>query len=185
MYKVLVIDNFDSFTYNLVHLLEGVGADITVVRNDALQTISSSDCRNILISPGPGLPSEIKNVSEFLKPLLSTHNILGVCLGHQLLGEMFGATLYQTDKVYHGIATPIKILDNDILFKNLPTSFNVGRYHSWMIKDLGEQLTTTALDEENNIMAFKHNANSVYGIQFHPESILSEYGREIISNWLK
>jgi anthranilate synthase component II len=184
MYKVLLIDNFDSFTYNLVHLLEGVDAEVTVVRNDMLHTIQVKVYTHIVISPGPGLPSEVEQVKHFVKPLLASHNLLGVCLGHQLLGELFGAALYQTDKVYHGIATEISVDASSKLFKGLPNTFNVGRYHSWMVKDLPKELKTTATDSEGHIMAFQHTSLNVSAVQFHPESILSEYGREVIGNWL-
>jgi anthranilate synthase component II len=184
MYKVLLIDNFDSFTYNLVHLLEGVDAEVTVVRNDMLHTIQTNQFTHIVISPGPGLPNEVNHVKQFIKPLLNTHHILGVCLGHQILGELFGAELYQTDKVYHGIATEISLDTSSKLFKGLPNKFNVGRYHSWMVKDLPKEIKITAKDSEGNIMAFEHAKLNVSAVQFHPESILSEYGKEIIKNWL-
>jgi anthranilate synthase component II len=184
MYKVLLIDNFDSFTYNLVHLLEGVDAEVTVVRNDMLHTIQSNQFTHIVISPGPGLPNEVNHVKEFVKPLLTSHNLLGVCLGHQILGELFGAALYQTNKVYHGIATEISVDTSSKLFKGLPDKFNVGRYHSWMVKDLPKELKITATDIDGNIMAFEYTELNVSAVQFHPESILSEYGKEIIKNWL-
>lgn len=184
MYKVLLIDNFDSFTYNLVHLLEGVDAEVTVVRNDMLHTIQPNKFTHIVISPGPGLPNEVNHVKQFLKPLLASHNLLGVCLGHQILGELFGAELYQTDKVYHGIATEINVDTSSKLFKGLPKTINVGRYHSWMVKDLPKELKITAKDSGGHIMAFEHTSLSVSAVQFHPESILSEYGKEIIKNWL-
>jgi anthranilate synthase component 2 len=184
MYKVLLIDNFDSFTYNLLHLLEGIDADVTVVRNDSLHTIHPNDFSHLVISPGPGLPNEVKHVQEFIQPLLATHNILGVCLGHQLIGELFGAELYQTDKVYHGIATEIRVNTSSKLFKHLPKTFNVGRYHSWMVKHLPKELIVTATDSEQHIMAFEHSTLNISAVQFHPESILSEYGKEILTNWL-
>ncbi len=184
MYKVLLIDNFDSFTYNLVHLLEGVDAEVTVVRNDMLHTIQPNQFTHIVISPGPGLPNEVNQVKQFLQPLLASHNLLGVCLGHQILAELFGAKLYQTDKVYHGIATEINVDASSILFKGLPNVFSVGRYHSWMVKDLPEELKITATDCEGHIMAFEHSTFNISAVQFHPESILSQYGREVIGNWL-
>jgi anthranilate synthase component II len=184
MYKVLLIDNFDSFTYNLVHLLEGVDAEVVVVRNDMLHTIQVKDYTHVVISPGPGLPSEVNQVKQFVKPLLITHKILGVCLGHQILGELFGAELYQIGKVYHGIATEISVDTSSKLFKDLPNTFNVGRYHSWMVKDLPKELKITATDSEDHIMAFEHSTFNLSAVQFHPESILSQYGREVIGNWL-
>lgn len=184
MCKVLVIDNYDSFTYNLVHLLEGLDAKVTIVRNDKLNTIVPENYTHILISPGPGLPNEIKQVSEFIQPLFKSHSILGVCMGHQIIGEMFNANLYQNDVVYHGVALPIIVNKNSKLFKGLPSQFNVGRYHSWMIKNLPNELVVMATDEENQIMAFEHKELNIFGIQFHPESILSEYGSEVMRNWL-
>lgn len=186
MSKVLVIDNYDSFTYNLVHLLEGVDADVTVVRNDELDTVDVSEYHNILISPGPGVPSDIPQVKTFFLNYYQTKNILGVCLGHQLIAECFGNKIELSENVFHGISTPITKVGKSKLFDGLPNSFNVGRYHSWLVKDFSnDDLKITALSEEENIMAFQHKDYNVYGIQFHPESILSEYGKEIISNWLK
>ena len=186
MSKVLVIDNYDSFTYNLVHLLEGVDAEVTVVRNDELETVNFNDYRNILISPGPGVPSGIPQVKEIVMRCYQTKNILGVCLGHQLIAECFGNEIKLSEKVFHGVATPINLIEESNLFKGLPQRFNVGRYHSWFLKTLSDNtLLSTAVSEEGHIMAFQHKEFSVYGIQFHPESILSEFGKEIIANWLK
>ena len=185
MSKVLVIDNYDSFTYNLVHLLEGVNADVTVVRNDELSTINFDEYYNILISPGPGVPSDIPQVKEVVMAYYQSKNILGVCLGHQLISECLGSEVELSEKVFHGVATPITIIEEGILFKGLPNKIKVGRYHSWVVKSIpGDVLSTTAISEEQYVMAFQHKEFPVYGIQFHPESILSEFGKEIITNWL-
>lgn len=185
MSKVLVIDNYDSFTYNLVHLLEGVDAEVTVVRNDELYDVDFELFPNVLISPGPGIPSDIKQVKKFVLENYQTKNILGVCLGHQLIAECFGSMVELSENVFHGIATPIEV-DNDCkLFQNLPESFNVGRYHSWITKEITKDFSALAKTEDGIIMAFQHKIFPLYGIQFHPESILSEYGKEIIENWLK
>lgn len=185
MPKVLVIDNFDSFTYNLVHLLEGINAEVTVVRNDDLEMINPNSFEHILISPGPGLPEQLSEVKNFVTPHFTKKNILGVCLGHQLLGEVFGAKLFQNNKVYHGIASRIEVNNASHLFKNLPKNFNVGRYHSWMVNALPKEFMVTATDKYGNVMAFEHNTYKLFGVQFHPESILTEYGREMLRNWLK
>jgi anthranilate synthase component 2 len=173
--KLLILDNYDSFTYNLVHLIEKV-SDISfnVIRND-------------LLSPGPGLPKDAGIMPQLIRCYGSTKNILGVCLGLQAIGEAYGATLKNLDTVVHGIATPITIISEDILFKNCPKNFMVGRYHSWIVdsQNLPGQLKITAVDECGNIMALRHETYSVYGVQFHPESILSQYGEMIIKNWLE
>ena len=185
MSKVLIIDNYDSFTYNLVHLLEGVDAEVTVVRNDELNDLDFNDFHNILISPGPGVPSELPQVKEIVLKYYKTKNILGVCLGHQLIAECFENDVKLSDSVFHGVSTKIKIIEEGNLFKGLPNQFKVGRYHSWFLDQLNDDFKVNALCEEGQIMAFQHIDYDLYGIQFHPESILSEYGREIISNWLK
>jgi anthranilate synthase component 2 len=185
--KILVFDNYDSFTYNLVHLLEKVCDDeIAVFRNDkiALKDINAYD--KILLSPGPGLPSEAGSLLEVIKNYAPSKDILGVCLGLQAIGESFGAKLKNLDSVYHGLATPIKLLGDDILFKDCPAAFKAGRYHSWVVDKQGlpDCFEITATDEAGNIMAMKHKTYKVRGVQFHPESILSEYGEQIIRNWI-
>jgi len=185
--KILVFDNYDSFTYNLVHLLEKVCDDeIEVFRNDkiALKDINVYD--KILLSPGPGLPSEAGSLLEVIKTYAPTKDILGVCLGLQAIGESFGAKLKNLDKVYHGLATPIQLLGDTVLFKDCPKEFKAGRYHSWVVDKVGlpDCFEITATDEEGNIMAMKHKTYNVRGVQFHPESILSEYGEQIIRNWI-
>lgn len=185
MSEVLVIDNFDSFTYNLVHLIEGLGNDVTVIRNDKLKSIEIDKFKNILISPGPGTPEHVPQVKEFVLDNCQSKNILGVCLGHQLIAECFGGQNTLTSNVFHGISTSIKVNNQSKLFQGLPQSFHVGRYHSWIVNNLkNSQLAITAETIDGVIMAFEHKSLSVYGIQFHPESILSEFGKEVISNWL-
>lgn len=185
--KLLVLDNYDSFTYNLVHLIEKVSdIQFDVIRNDkiTLEAIEAYD--KILLSPGPGLPKDAGIMPELLKRYGSSKNIFGVCLGLQAIGEAYGATLKNLDSVFHGIATPINVVSEDLIFKDCPVTFTVGRYHSWVVntKALPDELTITATDEEGNIMAVKHISHNVRGVQFHPESILSEYGETMISNWL-
>lgn len=186
--KLLVLDNYDSFTYNLVHLVEKVSEiPFEVHRNDkiSLEEINAFD--KILLSPGPGLPKDAGIMPDLIKKYSATKSILGVCLGMQAIGEAFGASLKNLENVFHGLATPIRITEADELFKNCPTEFTVGRYHSWVIdnQNLPKDLIITAVDKDNSIMAVKHNSLNVRGVQFHPESILSEYGEIIIQNWLK
>ncbi len=185
--KILVFDNYDSFTYNLVHLLEKVcDYEIDVLQNDKIELQKINEYDKILLSPGPGLPKEAGILTEAIKTYASSKNILGVCLGLQAIGESFGAKLKNLDKVYHGIATTIKIVDDDNLFKECPAAFKAGRYHSWVIDKLGlpDCFEITATDKEGSIMAMRHKIYNIKGVQFHPESILSEYGEQIIRNWV-
>ena len=160
--------------------------DFEVVRNDQISLEDIQYFDNILLTPGPGLPSTAGIMPELIKYYGPTKNILGVCLGLQAIGEAYGATLNNLEKVCHGQATPIHILEADVLFKNCPKQFTVGRYHSWVVNKMGlpASLQITAEDNDGNIMALKHKNHNVRGVQFHPESILSEYGERIISNWL-
>lgn len=186
--KLLVLDNYDSFTYNLVHLVEKVGdIPFDVIRNDKISLEKVNTYSKILLSPGPGLPKDSGIMPELINHYHKTKSIFGVCLGLQAIGESFGATLENLETVYHGVATPITIIGEDKIFEGCPKTFNAGRYHSWVIKneDLPKDLIVTAIDEKNNIMAAKHKTYDVRGVQFHPESILSEYGETIIRNWLK
>ena len=187
--KLLVLDNYDSFTYNLVHLIEKViDIPFDVIRNDQLTIADVAAYDKILLSPGPGLPKDAGIMPELLKTYGANKSIMGVCLGLQAIGEAYGASLKNLDKVYHGLATPITLTQaDDYLFKDCPNAFTVGRYHSWVINQnsLPENLVVTAIDEEGNIMAMKHKTFDVRGVQFHPESILSEYGETIIRNWLQ
>jgi anthranilate synthase component 2 len=186
--KLLVLDNYDSFTYNLVHLVEKVSnIPFDVVRNDKISIEEVNAYSKIILSPGPGLPKDSGIMPELLKKYHSTKSIFGVCLGLQAIGETFGASLLNLKTVYHGIATPVNIIHEDRNFENCPKTFNAGRYHSWVIKNenIPDDLIITAVDENNNIMAARHKKYDVSGVQFHPESILSEYGETIIRNWLK
>lgn len=186
--SILVIDNYDSFTYNLVHLLEACTSEkIDVVYNDRISVEQARQFNNIVLSPGPGLPSEAGNMPAIIKSLATTKKILGICLGWQGIAEHFGAKLQNLDTVCHGMATPITITTKDALFDNCPASFLVGRYHSWVVDNqtVPDDLIITAYDQNRNIMAGKHQTLNIRGLQFHPESILSEYGKEMISNWLR
>lgn len=186
--KLLVLDNYDSFTYNLVHLVEKVSnIPFDVIRNDKISIEAINAYDKILLSPGPGLPSNAGIIPELLKQYRSTKSILGVCLGLQAIGETYGATLKNLDTVVHGLATPINVIVTDTLFKNCPATFTVGRYHSWVInpQPLPDELEVTAIDTNGNIMSLRHKKHDVKGVQFHPESILSEYGETIINNWLE
>jgi anthranilate synthase component II len=185
--KILVFDNYDSFTYNLVHLVEKITHQkVTVVRNDqiALEEVEGYD--KIILSPGPGIPSEAGLLLPLIKQYASSKPILGVCLGHQAIGEAFGANLENLSTVYHGVATPINIDNNNYLFTGLDDSIEVGRYHSWVIsnKNLPAVLKVTATDENGLIMAIEHESYDVCGVQFHPESVLTPSGEAIIKNWL-
>ncbi|MBC7864304.1 MAG: aminodeoxychorismate/anthranilate synthase component II [Bacteroidia bacterium] len=186
--RILIFDNHDSFTYNLVHLVEKVSdAEFEVHRNDEISLEEIERFDKILLSPGPGLPKESGILCDVIKKYSATKSILGVCLGLQAIGENFGGKLMNLEKVFHGLATPIKIIAEDKLFSGIPKEFKAGRYHSWVIdkNNFPAELEITAVDEEGYIMAAKHKTFDVRGVQFHPESILSEYGEEIISNWLK
>lgn len=186
--KLLVLDNYDSFTYNLVHLIEKVSdIEFDVFRNDKISINSINSYDKILLSPGPGLPKDAGIMPELLQRYKSSKSILGICLGLQAIGETYGASLQNLETVVHGQATPISIISEDTLFHNCPNNFLVGRYHSWVINNqhLSNELEITAKDLDGNIMALKHKKDDVKGVQFHPESILSEYGETIINNWLK
>lgn len=186
--KLLVLDNYDSFTYNLVHLIEKVSdIEFDVIRNDKISIESINAYHKILLSPGPGLPKDAGIMPELLQHYKSSKSILGICLGLQAIGETYGASLKNLDTVVHGQATPISIISEDILFQNCPKNFVVGRYHSWIInnQNLPNELDITSKDLEGNIMALKHKKDDVRGVQFHPESILSEHGETIIKNWLQ
>ena len=183
--KVLVIDNYDSFTYNLVHYMEDLDYEVSVVRNDEFSMDFVEKFDKILISPGPGIPDEAGQIKELIKRFCSTKSIMGVCLGHQAIGEVFGGKLKNLDSVFHGVATDIKIVSEDKIFKNIPKKIKVGRYHSWVVEKLNDNLEVLASDNDGNIMALRHKDYKVWGVQFHPESILTEYGKDILKNWLE
>lgn len=184
---VLVIDNYDSFTYNLVHLMQELGATVTVRRNDKTTLEEVSGFQKIMLSPGPGIPDEAGMLKEIIRIFGPDKSLLGVCLGHQAIGEVYGGKLFNSIEVWHGVATPVNIIcEQELLFRNVPQQFNTGRYHSWLVeKELPECLIATAVDEAGNIMALRHREHDVRGVQFHPESVLTEHGREIIKNWLE
>ena len=186
--KILVFDNYDSFTYNLVHLVEKIlHQKVDVYRNDqiALEDIKRYD--KIILSPGPGIPEEAGLLLPLIKEYASTKSILGVCLGHQAIGQAFGGTLKNLDKVYHGVATKINILNqNAPILKNLGNEVEVGRYHSWIVdkENFPAELEITAVDDNGYIMALQHKTFDVQGVQFHPESLLTPNGEKMLSNWL-
>ncbi|MFY9216124.1 MAG: aminodeoxychorismate/anthranilate synthase component II [Flavobacteriaceae bacterium] len=186
MTDILLIDNYDSFTYNLVHYLEELGAQVTVRRNNKISLEEVAAFSHIVLSPGPGIPDEAGLLKEIIAAYAPTKKILGVCLGQQAIAEVFGGSLENLSEVYHGIASPIQITDpQSKLFKELPTEVVVGRYHSWVVsKNLPEVLKVTAIDSEGQIMALEHKSYPVYAVQFHPESILTPSGKKMLANWL-
>ncbi|MBT8324602.1 MAG: aminodeoxychorismate/anthranilate synthase component II [Winogradskyella sp.] len=186
MMKVLVIDNYDSFTYNLVHYLEDLGCEITVKRNDKLTLDEVDSFQKVLLSPGPGIPDEAGLLKSIIKTYGKTKSILGVCLGQQAIGEVYGGSIENLNSVYHGVATTIKlVVDDETLFKGLGNSFEVGRYHSWVVStNLPEQLEATSFDENGQIMSLRHKVYDVKGVQFHPESVLTPNGKQILENWI-
>lgn len=187
MKKILVIDNYDSFVYNLVHYLESLNCEVIVKRNDQLNIEEVDAFDKILLSPGPGIPDE----AGLLKPIIDRYgaskSIFGVCLGQQAIGEVYGGKLRNLDKVYHGVATEIKTVVNDtMLFNGLEHSFKVGRYHSWVVAKDGfpDSLEITSLDENGQIMSLRHREYDVRGVQFHPESVLTPDGMKMLENWV-
>ena len=188
MKKIVVIDNYDSFTYNLVHYLEDLDCEVTVFRNDEFEISELETFDKIVLSPGPGIPDEAGLLKEVIKTYAPTKSILGVCLGQQAIGEVFGGSIINLEKVYHGIATKIKILvEDEPLFKDMGNQLEVGRYHSWVVNtdDFPETLEITSIDENNQIMSLRHKTFDVKGVQFHPESVLTPNGKKILENWLK
>ena len=186
--KILVFDNYDSFTYNLVHLVEKIlNQKVDVYRNDQIKLEDVKDYDKIILSPGPGIPEEAGLLLPLIKEYAASKCILGVCLGHQAIGEAFGGTLINLDKVYHGVATSIKITNSKTgILQGLGDSIDVGRYHSWIVNeaDLPEDLEITAVDDNGFIMGLQHKTYDVQGVQFHPESVLTPRGEEIMRNWL-
>jgi anthranilate synthase component 2 len=193
MQKILVFDNYDSFTYNLVHLVAKFpNVSVDVFRNDAIELESVAAYDKIILSPGPGIPSEAGMLLELIKTYAPTKSILGVCLGHQAIGQSFGGRLINLSTVFHGVATPINIQtqsngQRSYLFDEIPTEIVVGRYHSWVVADqqVPACLTITAKDANGYIMGLQHTSFDVQGVQFHPESVLTPDGEKIIQNWLK
>ncbi len=187
-HQILVIDNYDSFTYNLVQYVKNVTGQMPhVFRNDKITATEALKYKKILLSPGPGIPDEAGNLKDIIKTCAPHCNIFGVCLGMQAIGEVFGGKLINMDKVYHGVASPIILTkETDPIFNGLPKVFDGARYHSWIVDrdDLPDVLKITAIDEEAKIMALRHVQYNVKGVQFHPESILTEMGGLIIKNWV-
>ena len=186
MRKILVIDNYDSFTYNLVHYLEDLGCDVTVKRNDQLSLDEIAEYDKILLSPGPGIPDEAGLLKAIIKAYAPTKSILGVCLGQQAIAEVFGGSIVNLDTVYHGVATNVNItVNDDNLFKGLGKNIEVGRYHSWVVDtNLPEVLEATSFDDNGQIMSLRHKEYDVKGVQYHPESVLTPQGKQILENWL-
>lgn len=192
--KLLVFDNYDSFTYNLVHLVEKIlGTKVTVFRNDQIDLDAINEFDKIILSPGPGIPSEAGLLLPLIKAYAAKKSILGVCLGHQAIGEAFGGKLINLTTVYHGLATPIQLQTlnsqqraNDV-FQGFDNELIVGRYHSWVVSDeaFPDELEVTARDDNGYIMALRHKTYDVQGVQFHPESVLTPEGEKILRNWLK
>lgn len=186
MKKVLVIDNYDSFTYNLVHYLEDLNCTVTVFRNDKLQLKDVGPFDKIVLSPGPGIPDEAGLLKAIIKKYAATKSILGVCLGQQAIGEVFGGTLINLDEVYHGVATQVEIcVDDEPIFKGLDKNIEVGRYHSWVVNpNLPESLEATSFDANGQVMSLRHKEYDVKGVQYHPESVLTPEGKKILENWV-
>jgi len=201
MEKILILDNYDSFTYNIVHLLHELGTEVDIARNDRISVEEAGRYNRIILSPGPGIPSEAGILPEVVKRYAAEKSILGICLGEQAIGECFGAELENLPEVFHGICTPVRVIAEEKMFSGLGESFDVGRYHSWVVsrKNLPQCLTVTAEDAAGRIMALSHKSYDsstkeimaiqhhrypVYGIQFHPESILTPMGKMMMANWL-
>ncbi len=187
MGRILIVDNYDSFTYNLVHIIHELGINYEVRRNDRISIDEVDNYNKILLSPGPGLPKHAGIMPDLLARYKESKSILGVCLGHQGLAESYGAQLSNIPKVFHGIVSKIHLESEDAIFKNIPDIFRACRYHSWVVNDekLPKNLLVTSRDEEGTIMSIKHITNDVRGIQFHPESVMTEHGKQIIKNWIE
>lgn len=180
-----MIDNYDSFTYNLVHYLEDLDCEVTVKRNDQLSLDEVEPYDEIVLSPGPGIPDEAGLLKQIIKTYAPTKRIFGVCLGQQAIGEVFGGSLVNLEQVYHGIATTITVLEEDIIYRDMPKQLEVGRYHSWVVHpDLPEELEATSVDENGEIMSLRHKTYDVTAVQFHPESVLTPEGKQMLKNWL-
>lgn len=186
--KILVIDNYDSFVYNLVHYLEELDCEVTVIRNDRFHIDEVEEYDKILLSPGPGIPDEAGLLKEVIKKYATSKSMLGVCLGQQAIGEVFGGSIENLSEVFHGVATnAIITVEDEPLFKGMEKEIEVGRYHSWVVskKDFPDVLEVTAVDENGQIMALRHRTLDIRGVQFHPESVLTPKGKQIIKNWIE
>lgn len=184
--KILILDNYDSFTYNLVHIVRKLGfKNLDIIRNDKISVDEVAIYDKIILSPGPGIPVEAGILMDLIKKYAPIKPILGVCLGHQAIGESFGSELYNIQKVIHGKSIDTQLVAEDYIFKGLPNTFKTGRYHSWAVKNLPESLEVTAVDANGIVMALKHKTYDVRGVQFHPESVMTEHGELMMMNWLK
>jgi anthranilate synthase component 2 len=184
--KILMIDNYDSFTYNLVHYLEDLDCEVIVKRNDQLSLEDVDAFENIVLSPGPGIPDEAGLLKSIISTYAGSKRIFGVCLGQQAIAEVFGGSLTNLEQVYHGVATPIKITADDYIFDGLPSEIVVGRYHSWVVHpNLPDCLEATSFDANGQIMSLRHREFDIRAVQFHPESVLTPQGKEILRNWVK
>jgi anthranilate synthase component II len=187
--KILLLDNFDSFTFNLLHLVEQFdGVEVTVLRNNEIRPDEAHGFDKILLSPGPGLPDEAGILKPLIKEMAGKKSVLGVCLGMQAIAEVFGGSLFNLVKVQHGVSSPTTVTyPDEILFRGIPARFNTGRYHSWMVnrETLPVCLRVTSEDADGQIMSLRHKELDVCGVQFHPESVLTDYGKEMIGNWLQ
>ena len=185
--KIVIIDNYDSFTYNLSHLIKEIGAEVTVIRNDQFTLNQLEPFDKIVLSPGPGIPSEAGLLLDVIKTYKGRKPILGECLGHQAIGEVFGGTLENLSDVFHGVATEGTQFSNDYIFDSLPKRITMGRYHSWVVsrENFPTCLEVTAVSDEGQIMALKHKNYDIHGIQFHPESVLTPEGKTIVKNFIE
>lgn len=186
--KILVLDNYDSFTYNLVHIIRGLGYAMDIYRNDKIPLGEIQKYDKILLSPGPGIPDEAGIMKAVIKMYAPSKSILGICLGHQGIGEVFGATLFNIPKVLHGVTSTAEVCDRDeYLFRDVPASFQATHYHSWAVvpETINGALKVTAINEEGLVMGLRHTTFDVKGLQFHPESIMTPEGPKMIANWLK
>jgi anthranilate synthase component 2 len=183
---ILLLDNYDSFTYNVAHLIRECGGAVEVVRNDKITLDEAQKYDKIVLSPGPGIPEEAGIMPALIKRYAAEKPILGVCLGHQAIGEAFGGRLQNLPRVVHGVATKAHVIAPDVIFQGLPEEFSVGRYHSWVVDTEGfpSELEITATDADGQIMALRHRTYNVRGVQFHPESVLTEHGARMMQNWL-
>lgn len=187
MKKIVIIDNYDSFTYNLSHLVKEMGVQVTVYRNDKFQLEELEEFDKIILSPGPGIPEEAGLLLDVIRTYAGRKPILGVCLGHQAIGQVFGGKLTNLRDVYHGVETPVHIISQDYIFDTLPDTFQVGRYHSWVVdtENFPSCLEITSVSDEGYIMSLRHREYDIKGIQYHPESVLTPNGKIILQNWLK
>ncbi len=187
MINVLIIDNYDSFTYNLVHYFEELDCNVTVYRNDELDLIDVQPFHKIVLSPGPGLPDQAGLLKAVIKEYAPTKSILGVCLGQQAIAEVFGGSLINLESVCHGVSSKVTILEkNDPIFIGLPSEIEVGRYHSWVVNrsNFPDCLSITSVDGQDQIMSLRHKSLNVCAVQFHPESILTPFGKQLLRNWI-